>query len=80
MVVWPPKESIREHLPEIFLKSDYGKCRLIIDCAEVLIERPKSLPAQVATRSDYKHPNTFKFLVGITPTGFISFLSSCYGG
>ena len=80
MVVWPPKESIREHLPEIFLKSDYGKCRLIIDCAEVLIERPKSLPAQVATWSHYKHHNTFKFLVGITPTGFMSFLSSCYGG
>ena len=27
-----------------------------------------------------KHRNKFKFLVRITPTGFISFLSSCYGG
>ena len=31
LVVWPPRESIREHLPEIFLKSGYGKCRVIID-------------------------------------------------
>ena len=70
LVVWPPKKSIREHLPEIFLKSGYGKCRVIIDCAEVFIER----------WSDYKHHDSFKLLVGITPTGFISFLSSCYGG
>ena len=40
LIVWPPKESIREHLPEIFLESGYGKCRVIIDCGEVFIERP----------------------------------------
>ena len=79
LVVWPPNESIREHLLEIFLKSGYGKCRMIIDSEEVFIERPKSLSAQAATWSDYKHHNTFKFLVGIPPTGFILFLSSCYG-
>ena len=79
LVARPPKETIREHLPEIFLKSGYGKCRVIIDCAEMFMERQKSLSAHAATWSDYKHHNTFKFLVGITPTGFISFLS-CYGG
>ena len=30
LVVWPAKESIREHLPEIFLKSGYGKFCVII--------------------------------------------------
>ena len=30
LVVWPPKESIREHLPEIFLRSGYGKCHVNI--------------------------------------------------
>ena len=45
----------------------------------MFIERPNSLSAQAATWSDYKHHNAFNFLVGITPTGFISFLSSCYG-
>ena len=33
LVVWPPRESIRDHLPKIFLKSGYGKCPVIIDCA-----------------------------------------------
>ena len=80
LVVWPPKESIRKHLPGIFLESCYWKCRVIIDCAEVFIERQKSLSAQTATWLDYRHLNMFKFLFGIIPTGFISFLSSCYGG
>ena len=71
--------SIRELLTEIFLKSGYGRCYIIIDCAELFTEGPKSLSAQAATWSDYKHHNTFKFLVGITPTGFISFHCSSYG-
>ena len=35
---------------------------------------------QATTWSDYKHHNTFKFLIGISPSGFITFLSDCYGG
>ena len=38
LVVWPPKESIREHLSEIFLKLDYRKCPAVIVCAEVFLE------------------------------------------
>ena len=80
LVVWLLRESIRDNLPEVFIKSGHVKCHVIIDCAEVFIEQPKSLTNQAATWSDYKHHNTMKFLVGITPSGFISFLSDCYGG
>ena len=81
LVLWPPRESLREHLPEIFFKSGYGKsCNHRLCGGRCLLKRPKSLSAQASTWSDYKHHNTFRFLVGITPTGFISFLSSCYGG
>ena len=45
-----------------------------------LLRDPKSLINQASTWSDYKHHNTIKFLVGITPSGYISFLSDCYGG
>ena len=31
LVVWPPKESISEHLPEVFLEYGYGKCCAMID-------------------------------------------------
>jgi len=80
LVNWLPREAICDNLPELFIKAGHTKCRVILDCAEVFIERPKSLDCQAATWSDYKHHNTFKFLVGITPSGYISFLSSCYGG
>ena len=79
LVTWLPRESIRDNLPKSFLKK-HSSCRVILDCSEVFIERPKSLLAQAQTWSDYKHHNTAKFLLGIAPNGFITFLSSCYGG
>ena len=35
LVVWLPRESIRDNLPEIFVKTGHSKCRIIIDCAVV---------------------------------------------
>ena len=72
--------SRRSNLPSVFIKAGYKKCCVILDCAEVFIERPKSLINQACTWSEYKHHNTIKFLVGISPTGYITFLSDCYGG
>lgn len=80
LVVWLPREAIRDNLPDAFIKTGHSKCRVIIDCTEVFIARPKSLLNQAATWSDYKHHNTIKFLIGISPAGFITFLSDCYGG
>ena len=77
---WLPREPIREHMPDCFRKLGYYKCRVILDCTEVFIERPKSLLAQALTWSDYKHHNTVKFLVGIAPNGYLTFVSDCYGG
>ena len=62
------------------LRKNHKKLRCIIDCTEVFIEKPKSLDVQAVTWSDYKKHNTFKFLIGISPTGYIMFLSDCYGG
>ena len=80
LVVWLPRESIRDNLPTSFVKTGHRNCRVILDCAEVFIERPKSLLNQAITWSDYKHHNTLKFLIGIAPSGYITFLSDCYGG
>ena len=53
---------------------------MIIDCFEVFIERPSNLLARASTWSSYKHHNTIKPLIGITPQGVISFLSDAWGG
>ena len=79
-ITWLPLEAVRSNLPGVFIKADYKKYRVILDCAEIFIEIPKSLINQACTWSEYKHHNTIKFLVGISPTGYITFLWDCYGG
>ena len=79
LVRWLPRETVYSNLPSMF-RGKYRKTRCIIDCSEVYIERPKSVDEQAATWSDYKKHNTFKFLIAISPNGFIMFLSDCYGG
>ena len=61
-------------------KKHFKKCVAIIDCFEVFCERPKSLKARTQTWSNYKHHNTVKFLIAITPQGAISFDSKGWGG
>ena len=79
LVVWLPRETIRQNLPNVFRKARYSNCRVILDCAEIFIKQSKSLDNQAYTWLACKHHSTIKFLVGISPNGFITFLSNCYG-
>ena len=56
------------------------KCVVIIDCFEVFLERPTSVLARAQTFSSYKHHNTVKYLIGITPQGSVSYISEGWGG
>ncbi|XP_065658475.1 uncharacterized protein LOC136082991 [Hydra vulgaris] len=80
IIVWLPSEVIKKNLTETFVKAKHHKCRVILDCFEIFIERPKSLYNQPVTWSDYKHYNTVKVLIGIAPNRYITFISECYGG
>ena len=44
-------------------------------CSEIKIERSFNLNSRAQTWSSYKHSNTIKYLIGITPAGVVSFLS-----
>ena len=59
---------------------NYTGTTCIIDCSEVFIERPSSLSARSETYSNYKSHNTVKFLVAVSPTGAVIFVSKCWGG
>ena len=64
-----------------FFKYSFGKrTTVIIDCFEIFIDHPSNLLARAQTFSNYKHHNTIKFLIGITPQGTISFVSEAWGG
>jgi len=80
LIIWLPKDTVLSNLPSVFKDAGYHKTRCIIDCTEMFIERPKSLHAQAVTWSDYKKHNTVKYLIAISPSGFIMFLSDGYGG
>ena len=79
LVCWPDKEMIVTNLPDCF-KPHYAKAVCIIDCSEVFIQRPTCYTARAQTYSNYKNHNTIKFLVAISPTGAVTFISRCWGG
>ena len=75
---WPSQQMIQRHASPDF--ATYPNTRIIIDCTEIFIQRPTSLASQCLTFSSYKHHNTFKVLVGISPGGVITFVSNLWGG
>ena len=79
-IYWPEREYLQMSMPMEFRKTFGVKIAIIIDCFEIFIERPSSLLARAQTWSNYKHHNTVKFLIGITPQGAVSFLSKAWGG
>ena len=66
-------------MPECF-QEKFSNTVVIIDCTEIFIERASNLLARSQTWSTYKSHNTFKYLVGVTPQGTISFVSKAWGG
>ena len=71
---FPARDVINRIMSSVF-KMKYPSVRVIIDCTEVFIQRSTSLINQSLTFSNYKHRTTIKFLLGITPSGVISFVS-----
>ncbi|CAH3122123.1 unnamed protein product [Porites lobata] len=65
-------------MPMCFQHAFGRKVTVIIDCFEVFIERPSNLLARAQTFSSYKHHNTIKILIGITPQGTVSFVSEAW--
>lgn len=77
--LWPSRQVVDTTMPLPFV-NNFPKCRVIIDCTEIEIQQPTNPVAQQQTWSNYKNANTLKALVGITPSGAISFISDLYGG
>lgn len=79
LIKWPSKHAILKNMPKCF-KPKYKRCRCIIDCTEILINRPSNLTSRAQTYSTYKSHNTVKYLIGMSPAGAITFLSAGWGG
>ena len=66
-------------MPRSF-KKHFPNTRIIIDCYEIECQRPSGLMNFSMTYSQYKSRNTWKLLVGYTPSGLVSFVSEAWGG
>lgn len=80
IIRWPERANIILNTPSYFRSTFKEKIIIIIDCFEIVVERAGNLRALAQSYSRYKHRNTLKYLIGITTTGVIVFISDAFGG
>ena len=78
LIIWPDRDVL-DTMPMDFCKH-CPSCAVIIDYFEVFLERPSNLLARAQIFSSYKHHNTVKYLIGITPQETVCFISEGWGG
>ena len=77
--IWADRDTTDKAMPQSF-KDKYSKTRVIIDGIETKCQTPSSLVLRSETYSTYKSNTTFKGLIGIAPSGHITFISQLYAG
>ena len=80
LLKWPARDQLRKSDPYCFRQAFGDKVTVVIDCFELMAETPKGAKNQIFTYSSYKHHQTIKYLIGISPQGVIIFLSKGWGG
>ena len=78
LIMWPNREDLLKTMPLEF-RRHFWQCMIIIDCFEIFIEWPTALLPRAQTWSNYKHHNTIKYLIGVTPQRSIGFISKGWG-
>ena len=61
-------------------KKHFPSTQILTDCYEIECQRPSGLVSSSVTYSQYKSRNTWKILVGCTPSGLVSFVSEAWSG
>lgn len=77
-IPWLTKEEIQKNLPLCF--KNFKNTRVILDCTEISVQKSKCLKCRILSYSHYKGTNTVKFLIGVAPSGLITFISKAFGG
>lgn len=76
---FPSQQQIAQWMPRRF-KKHFPNTRIIIDCYEIECQHPSGLVNSSITYSHYKSRNTWKVLVGCTPSGLVSYVSDAWSG
>jgi len=75
---WLPKEKLQETMPDSFKK--FPSTGVILNATEFKVQSPSSLLRQSQVFSQCKSTTTAKALVGIAPSGSVTFVSQLYTG
>ena len=78
LIIFHTRQEVAKTIPPQY--GHYKQLRCIIDCTEMFIQKPTDQQCPAATWSDYKHNNTVKLLVAISPQGSIAYISELWGG
>ncbi|CAN7995302.1 unnamed protein product [Ixodes hexagonus] len=77
-ITWPTKEEVMHNMPVCFEK--FSHVRIVLDCTEIPVGTPKCLRCRISTYSHYKKGHTINYMVGVSPGGLVTYISSGYGG
>ena len=80
LISWPNREQLRKTMHMCFRAAYQNKVVVILDCFELFTETASGARNQVETVSNYKHYQTVKYLIGISPQGSVTFISAGWGG
>ncbi|KAK0142241.1 THAP domain-containing protein 2 [Merluccius polli] len=79
MPLWLTRGEVRRRQPQKF-REFCPDVRVILDCTELRCETPSALTLHSSTYSTYKSHTTFKGLIGVSPSGTVTFVSKLYSG
>ena len=77
--IWPSRDQVNKYMPDCF-KELYPTTRVILDCTEIKTQTPSSLSLNSEFYSHYKGTTTYKCLIGISPAGCVTFVSTLFAG
>ena len=77
-ILFEMQESDSSQMAECY--EAFENLRIVLDCTELMIQRASNLDARKKTFSNYKHHDTVKFLVGISPSLAVNYVSRAWGG
>ena len=72
----PSRDKNKLSAPSTF--SQFGSCRVVIDCRDIKIATSGLMNQQNATYSNYRGMHSFKVIVGVAPNGVITYVSNLY--
>ncbi|KAM9364594.1 uncharacterized protein KZ484_010780 [Pholidichthys leucotaenia] len=76
--IWMSPETVRAAMPSVFGK--YSDTQVILNCTELRCQTPSSLLLQSEMFSHYESHTTMKGLIGVSPHGAVTFVSSLFSG